>query len=109
MSTQTKEKGHAASAILPFRPTSYDDNDFQEIHSKLRVASKSWLGSKFQDLPSLIIVKDDEKITLEEFQSCVQKLSQGTDAKGRISSNDVVALYHLLTADLSKPLSMTSS
>ena len=108
MSTQTKEKGHAASAILPFRPTSYDDNDFQEIHSKLRVASKSWLGSKFQDLPSLIVVKDDEKITLEEFQSCVQKLSQGTDAKGRISSNDVVALYHLLTADLSKPLSMTS-
>ena len=28
MSTQTKEKGRAASAILPFRPTSYDDNDF---------------------------------------------------------------------------------
>ena len=59
-------------------------------------------------MPSLIIVKDDEKITLEEFQGCVQKLSQGTDAKGRISSNDAVALYHLLTADLSKPLSMTS-
>ena len=38
----------------------------------------------------------------------MKKLSQGTDAKGRISSNDVVALYHLLTADLSKPLSMTS-
>ena len=64
-----------------------------------------WLGSKFQDLPSLIIVKDDEK-SPEEFQGLCKSCRKGP-MQGRIN-NDVVALYHLLTADLSKPLSMTS-
>ena len=78
MSTQTKE-GHAASAILPFRPTSYDDNDFQEMQ-QITVASKSWPVASSR-LAKSDYCKDDEKITLEEFQSCVQKLSQGTDKR----------------------------
>jgi hypothetical protein len=97
-----------SSVIQPFRPVKYTYEELFDIKNRLKIACKSWIGDTFADFPSLMMAKNSTAITLEEFQIGIDKISQGTDFNGRLTNEDVLAIYHLLTRDKTVDLSITN-